>query len=52
MTDTAQVATTETAQSTATIPKFCPICGALMAKQSVDGVLCWVCPECGYTEPV
>jgi len=34
------------------IPQFCPICGALMQQQAVDGLLCWVCPECGFTEPV
>jgi hypothetical protein len=38
----------------AAIPKFCPICGAIMAQQLFEGVLCWVCPDpdCGYVEPV
>lgn len=35
-----------------TIPKFCPVDGSLMYKGDVQGVLCWLCPDCDYTEPV
>lgn len=49
--------TDTTTQSEAIVlPHYCPICGAVMEQQTetVDGVSfqVWVCPDCGFEEPV
>lgn len=33
-------------------PRFCPICGAQMYQGMRYGLLCWICPECDFDEPV
>jgi len=39
-----------------TLPKYCPICGAVLRQQDVtiDGVTIqvWVCDDCGFEMPV
>ncbi|WP_404850257.1 zf-TFIIB domain-containing protein [Enterobacter asburiae] len=32
--------------------RFCPICGAQMHQGMRYGLLCWICPECDFDEPV
>jgi hypothetical protein len=39
------------ADNAAKLSPYCPIDGTKMVKGTVDGILCWVCPLCGYYYP-
>ncbi|MCL5500629.1 DUF3268 family zinc-finger domain-containing protein [Escherichia coli] len=32
--------------------KFCPICGSQMYQGMRYGLLCWICPECDFVDPI
>lgn len=60
MTDTTSTTSTSTTQTTeaatasvaSTKPYFCPICGTLLEQGYLDGLLCWICPQGDYWEPI
>jgi len=41
----------ETTQ-TETVSKRCPYDGVRLVQQEEGGIMFWVCPNCGYEEPV
>lgn len=51
MADTSETSS-DKGEAIAAAPKFCPICGATMSQEMRYGILCWVCPECDFTDPV
>ena len=41
--------------STKVVSKRCPVCQTkwtVANQQVINGLLCWVCPTCGFTTPV